>query len=160
VRRNEKKIEFRDEIDRIIEGARICRLAMARDGEPYLIPLNFGYDRHSLHFHSAGDGKKLEILKENPRVWFEIEGDCRLIPGKDAPCGWGMAYESVMGGGRVVFIIDLDEKIKSLDLIMARYSPGVSYSYPRDQVERTAVFRVEIESISGKRSPAPAGNRV
>ena len=70
--RAEKEIKDCSEIDGVIRECRVCRVAFARDGEPYLVPLSFGYDGEALYFHTAPKGKKIDCIDANPRVCFEL----------------------------------------------------------------------------------------
>lgn len=73
MRRNDREIKDRGEIDSIIGRARVCRLALCRDGQPYIVPLCFGYDGRSLYFHAAEDGMKIEALDRVAVIKIEIE---------------------------------------------------------------------------------------
>ncbi len=154
MRRKDKSLAERAVVDEIIRKAAVCRLAMADGGEPYLVPLSFGYDGECLYFHSAAEGKKIDILRKNPRVWFEFDSVGRLLPSADGACGWTVEYESVMGAGRAVMLSGREEKQRGLDILMSHYAPGDVFDYRPEMIDRIAVFRVDIESVSGKRSPA------
>ena len=62
-----------------------------------------------------------------------------------------MIYQSVIGFGKAKFIEGLDEKRKALSTIMAQYSDQ-QFEFPKNKVKVTAVFKVEIESMTGKQS--------
>ena len=72
MRRKEKEITDRGEIEAIIHQSDVCRLAMADAGGHYIVPLNFGFSENSLYLHTAQKGRKIDILKKNPRVFFEF----------------------------------------------------------------------------------------
>jgi len=80
MRRKEKEITNRPEIDTILKGAQVCRLALARENEPYLVPVFFGYDGSRLYFHTAREGRKLDFVAANNRVCFEVELNVNLTP--------------------------------------------------------------------------------
>ena len=154
MRRKEKEIKDRETIDSILRKAEVCRLAMADGNEPYLVPMNFGYDGKALFFHSSPEGRKIAILRKNDRVWFEVEGACRLSPKGEEACAWGMEYEAVMGSGRAVFLEEDGAKLQALEVIMDHYAPGKRFTYSPGALKKVLAFRVDIETISGKRSPA------
>lgn len=150
MRRKEKEIADRAEIDDIINRAVICRLALS-DGEiPYVVPLSFGYDGTCLYFHSAEQGKKIDVLKINPLVCFEIDIDCEPISSV-TPCGWSMKYSSVIGYGKATFVDDIDSKREALEIILRHYC-HTRVEIPLDATRNTAIIKVKIESITGKRS--------
>ena len=149
MRMSEREIADRQAIDDIIGRSQICHLAMCDEGQPYIIPLNFGYDGEHIFFHGATEGRKIDVLKKNNRVCiaFEVVGD--LIPGEEA-CGWSMIYESVIAFGRARILKKSDEKHSALRCIMQQYSNEI-WSFPEHAVSITSIFQVDIEKISGKR---------
>lgn len=150
MRRNEKEISDRSEIDAIIRRSQVCRLGMSDNGQPYIVPLCFGYDGSALYFHCAQDGRKRDILRRNNRVCFEFDRVEGLIEA-EAGCDWGIRYQSVMGTGAAEWIEDITQKKTALDCLMAQYA-GKTYVFPPGMVKQTGVVKVLIESISGKQS--------
>jgi nitroimidazol reductase NimA-like FMN-containing flavoprotein (pyridoxamine 5'-phosphate oxidase superfamily) len=124
---------------------------MIEDDQPYLVPMNFGYKENCLYFHSAREGRKIEILKKNPKVCFEFEVDTQLIKNEEA-CSWSMKYRSIIGTGCAEFLESLEEKKNALDIIMDQYSPDKVYTYPSEMVASLTLFKVSILEISGKQS--------
>lgn len=160
MRRKEKEITGRAELDAIIRNAAVCRLAMTDGRQPYLVPLCFGYDGERLYFHSAGEGRKIDLLAGNDRVCFELAGAVSVLPG-ERPCKWSMAYETVIGFGTARFIAERGEKQRALEIITAHYrrlageeEGGVpdGAAMTEKAIDATVVFQVEITSLSGKRS--------
>jgi nitroimidazol reductase NimA-like FMN-containing flavoprotein (pyridoxamine 5'-phosphate oxidase superfamily) len=150
LRRKEKEITDIGEIESIIQKSQVCRLALADDGLPYIVPLCFGYKNNILYFHSAKEGQKIEILRRNHQVSFEFDIDARIRPGKDA-CNWAMAYKSVIGFGTASIIEDPEEKKKALDIIMRQYSED-KFEYPDKTLAKMLVIRVDISRMTGKKS--------
>jgi nitroimidazol reductase NimA-like FMN-containing flavoprotein (pyridoxamine 5'-phosphate oxidase superfamily) len=140
----------RNIIESIIRRASVCRIALSDDGQPYVVPVCFGYADNTLYFHSASSGKKLDILERNNAVCLEFDVDHEIVRSEDA-CKWSFNYRSVIGFGRAFFVKDLEEKKKALDLIVAHYDyGGRPAEYPEATLRRTAVVRVEIQSMTGK----------
>ena len=150
MRRKEKEIKDKKEIEAIIKTAIICRLGLSSDDLPYIIPLNFGYKNKELHFHCAKAGKKIDIIKKNNNVCFEIEVDTELIKGEHACIGWKMHYSSVIGFGKASIIDDPEEKKKSLDIIMNHYTGNSKFDYTEKNIKSVGIIKVVIESITGK----------
>ncbi len=150
MRRKEKAINDRAEIEAVINAARVCRMGMCDGQVPYIVPLCFGYTADAFYFHCAAEGRKLEILAKNPNVCIELETGVALRPGAKA-CDWGMAYRSVIAFGRAERVEALEAKQQALDLIMARYAPG-TFDYPAAALAKTVVIQVRIRSMTGKRS--------
>ena len=150
MRRKKQEVSNPQELKEIFRDAIVCRLAMLDGNVPYVVPLNFGYRDNVLYFHSAGEGKKLELLRQNPDVCFEVESGVEIVQGREA-CSWGVAFRSIIGYGRAEFVTDADGKRQALDVIMAHYSDG-KFEYSDANITRTTVIRVEISSMTGKRS--------
>lgn len=150
MRREDKAILNRDEIEAIIRGSIVCRLGLSEDNRPYVVPLCFGYRDNTLYFHSSSEGKKIEILKKNSKVCFEFDIDHEVVQDEKA-CKWSMNYRSVIGFGKASFVDDREEKRKGLDAIMEHYS-GRSFDYPESAIENIVIIKVEIESTTGKQS--------
>ncbi|MCP4687690.1 MAG: pyridoxamine 5'-phosphate oxidase family protein, partial [Desulfobacterales bacterium] len=143
MRRKEKEITEKKEIEEIIRESTVCRLAMVDGEEPYVVPLNFGFKDGVLYFHSASQGRKIDILKSNPRVCFTFDVDVEILQGKEA-CEWGAKFRSVIGSGRAEFIRESQAKRDALDVIMAQYSDETfgSYEYPDKFLKMVAVIKV------------------
>ena len=150
MRRKDKAIDELAEIEQIVRRSLVCRLGLAEANRPYIVPLSFGFKDSTLYFHSAPEGKKIEILRKNSSVCFEFDLDHEVLVDEKA-CKWGMKYRSVIGFGKASFVEDLEDKRKGLDVIMEHYS-GRSFQYPEPAVENTVVIKVEIESMTGKES--------
>lgn len=150
MRRKEKEIVDRNELEAVINEARVCRVGMSDGRLPYIVPLCFGFADDTFYFHCAAEGRKLEILAKNPEVCLELEAGVALKPGASA-CDWGMAYRSVIGFGRAERVEAPEAKRRALDLIMARYAPG-TFEYPDAALKKTAILQVRVRGMTGKRS--------
>ncbi|MBE9572437.1 MAG: pyridoxamine 5'-phosphate oxidase family protein [Proteobacteria bacterium] len=150
MRRKEKEITDKTAIESIILRSSVCRLALSEDNHPYIVPLCFGYKDNTLYFHSALEGKKLDIMKNNNNVCFEFDIDHHIVEAEDA-CGWGMNYRSVIGFGKVSIIDDPEFKIKAINAIIERYA-GKPLKYTKAKLKDTVIIKVEIEGITGKTS--------
>jgi nitroimidazol reductase NimA-like FMN-containing flavoprotein (pyridoxamine 5'-phosphate oxidase superfamily) len=150
MRRQEKAVLERSEIDAILRRATVVFISMCDHDRPYVVPMDFGYDGVCLYLHSAREGRKVEILRKNPRVCFAAAPDHEIVPGKTA-CAWTARYRSVVGEGVARFCESAEEKRRGLDALMSRYAKG-PFDYPDAALARTAVIKVEIMELSGKQS--------
>lgn len=150
MRRKDREITDIALIEDVIRNSLVCRLGMSRNDQPYVVPLCFAYNDNTLYFHSADEGLKLEILQQNPNVCFEFDIDQKVVQ-DDKPCKWTMNYRSVIGFGQASVVEDLEEKRKGLDAIMQHYA-GRSFEYLEPAIENTVIIKVEIESMTGKKS--------
>jgi nitroimidazol reductase NimA-like FMN-containing flavoprotein (pyridoxamine 5'-phosphate oxidase superfamily) len=150
MRQAEREIKDRKTIDDLINRATVCRLGLVDGDEPYIVPLNFGYDGKSLFFHCAKEGRKIDVIRRHDKVCFEIELDTDVVKG-DVACKWSMRYRSVMGVGRAHIVDDVEGKRHGLNVIMSHYAKG-PFEYAQRGFDLALVVRVDIDSLSGKRS--------
>jgi uncharacterized protein len=150
MRKSEKEIKERSEIDSIIRRSQFCRLGLSDDGKPYIVPLAFGYDGRAVYFHCAREGRKLDILAKNKSVCLEFDIVEGMVEDGQA-CGWGFMYQSVIAFGSARVIEDVNEKRDALAVLMAHYSKD-TFTFPDDKTEITCAVKVEIKEITGKRS--------
>ena len=157
MRRADHEITELSDIRSIINDCKVIHLAMLDDGEPYLLPLNFGYacenGAFSFFCHSAREGRKLDILRKNPTVAFEL--DCRgALDEHDAACRCGYYFASVTGVGHVEFL-DGEEKLAALTALM-RHMAGREDRFTPEQARAVEVFAVRAVKLSAK-ARAPRG---
>ncbi|UCH92767.1 MAG: pyridoxamine 5'-phosphate oxidase family protein [Candidatus Aminicenantes bacterium] len=152
MRRKEKEITNSQEIEAIIQKAEVCRLGMAVDNTPYVVPVFFGFEDNCLYVHCAKEGRKLDMIRQNNIVCFEMEVDTR-INNRDKPaCQWSSSYRSVIGYGKAFIIEDFEEKTRALDAIMRHYSDRSSFEYKKKEVEKVVIIKIVIHQLSGKKS--------
>jgi hypothetical protein len=149
MRRKDREITDRADIEAVLAGSTVCRIALADGGEPYIIPLSFGYEDGAVYIHSAPEGKKIAMLEKNPRCCFEVDICDQVIRG-DRPCSWGMRYRSVIGYGRADILNDAEEKRHGLTCIMQHYGGGTR-AFSDTDIESVTVIRITIESMTGKK---------
>jgi len=151
MRRKDKEIVDEKIIKEILSTNTILRLALCENNVPYVVPLNYGYSNDVLYFHSAKNGKKLDIINENNNVSFEISDSIEVLFSEMA-CDFGTKYRSVIGYGKVQIVNSYDEKIEALDIIMKQHTPSKEWEYSESQVDSIAVIKIIINKITGKSS--------
>lgn len=151
MRKKDKEIKEKHVIESIIKRATICRVGLCGNDVPYVVPLNFGYRDNCLFFHSGKEGKKIDMMRKNNTICFEIDVDSELMQAED-PCKWSMKYYSVIGFGRAFLLEDPEEKRQALNIIMEHYSGKSSREYPEEPLNSVAIIKVEIENMTGKKS--------
>jgi nitroimidazol reductase NimA-like FMN-containing flavoprotein (pyridoxamine 5'-phosphate oxidase superfamily) len=151
MRRKDREITDRSIMEKILEKSEICRVAMCDENMPYIVPMNFGYKDGCLFLHSAAEGRKIEILKKNQNVCFEVETECESVKA-EISCEWSMKYQSVIGFGKAHFLEETEQKINGLDVIVEKYTGRPYTNYTEEVLKRLAVIRVDIESVTGKSS--------
>ena len=151
MRRTEQQITEHEAVEAILRRAQVCRIGLAEDNTPYVVPVCFGYKDDCLFVHSSLQGKKIDMIRKNNRVCFEVDTDVQLVPADD-PCKFTVTYHSVIGFGKAVLLDNRKEKVRALNAIMEHYSDRGDYIFPDAVVDATAIIRIRIESMTGKRS--------
>jgi nitroimidazol reductase NimA-like FMN-containing flavoprotein (pyridoxamine 5'-phosphate oxidase superfamily) len=151
MRRNDKAIMEANLMQSIFDEAPVCRLGLCMDNIPYVVPMNFAYKDNSLYLHAALEGKKLDMLRANSLVCFEIDHKLEIVS-SHAGCNWTMRYYSIIGWGKASFIEEAEIKAGALNVIMEKYTGRADYSFPEDSLEKVVVIKIRITEMTGKKS--------
>lgn len=149
MRRKDREITDPAEMMAILDSAPVCRLALADGGEPYVVPLCFGVEGGAIYVHSALEGKKIGMLRNNPRCCVEVDVTEGPLP-DDNPCSWEMRYRSVICTGTARFLTENAEKRRALNCILAHYG-GEEHDFSEKNLERVCVIRIDIQDMTGKK---------
>ena len=152
MRRKDREVTDVTKIDEIFAKCRVMRLAMNEGESPYIVPLNFGYEKSTvgeyLYFHCANEGKKLDLIKACPNVCFEMDCDHSLIGGKIA-CDYGYTFSSIIGKGKAEILTEPCDKIHGLKVLM-KHQTGRDFEIDEKMSRAVTVCRVMIENKSCK----------
>ena len=155
--KRERQITDREQILRILDTARVLHLGLAVDNEPYVVPMNYGYTMEdgklTLYVHGATMGRKLDVLRANPKVFVELDCDRAPFEGKVA-CQYGMIYSSIMGKGKAVILEDPEEKMEALSILM-KTQTGKDFTFNERLVSIVSVIRIDVEAYTAKARPLP-----
>jgi nitroimidazol reductase NimA-like FMN-containing flavoprotein (pyridoxamine 5'-phosphate oxidase superfamily) len=124
---------------------------MIDNGLPYVLPFNFGYHENCIYIHSAPEGKKIDILKENPQVCFEVEQQADIVE-DEIVCKWSTLYRSVVGYGNVQLVTEFEDKKFGLEIIMTQHGYKGKMEFETKEVEFIVILKLKIESMTGKQS--------
>ena len=159
--KRERQITDPDQIAHILDTGKVVHLGLAVDNEPYVVPMNYGYTMENgkltLYLHSALRGKKLDMIRANPKVFFEI--DCDLMPFEGrVPCQYGMVYSSIMGRGEAHLVEDVEQKKQAMSILM-KTQTGKDFSFEDRLVSIVAVIRIDVAEYTAKHRPLPEAMR-
>lgn len=149
MRRKDREITDRAEMDAIIASGKVMHLALADGGTPFVVPVFYAYDGVALYFHSAKTGTKMEMMQRNSTVCFCISGDHGVIESNE-PCDFEARHRTVIGLGQAVFVTSEPDKVAALDRIVARFTDR-AFEYPKANLKATQVVRIDITSLKGKK---------
>ena len=157
ITRREREVTDLDEIIQILDKCMILHLGLVDGDEPYVVPLNYGYTMEdgklTLYMHGAKTGHKLDLIRANPKVFFEMDCDVHPFEGNHA-CQYGTTYASVMGRGVAHIIEDVEEKIKALNIFM-KTQTGKDFEFNEKLVGVVSIIKVDVSDYTAKRRPAP-----
>lgn len=152
MKQKDKAIEADDAIKLLMKCEYGILSTADNNGQPYAVPLNYVYKDNHIYFHCALTGHKIDNMENNPKVSFCVVGDTKVIPSI-----FGTEYKSVIAFG-IASEIHGAERYNALLWLLEKYSPeyieeGKDYIEKHDKV--TKVIKFQIESFTGKISPAP-----
>jgi hypothetical protein len=159
MRRADRALSEADEIAGVISAAVIAHVGFVDNDEPYVVPLNFGWDPGAagapdrFWFHSAPAGRKAILLAERPRVCVQLEADLQLVTHPETACAWTQAYRSVIAWGTARIAVDHAESRHGLDAIMRHHTGRDGWTYPDRILAQTLVWCVEVARLTAKAHP-------
>ncbi len=152
MRRKDREVTDKDTIEYILEKCKVLHLGLTDEGNPYIVPMNFGYEytdgKLTIYVHCALEGRKTDILKKNNSCCVQMECETKLIEGAVA-CKYGYSFYSLEGFGKAGIIDDPAEKIEALQLLM-KHQTGKDFSFTADMVEQVKVIRIDCDYYTAK----------
>lgn len=151
MRRNEREITGRDELLAVLDRCFTCRVALFDCDYPYIVPMNYGVKSETdggvtLYFHGASEGKKMDLLRQCPRVGFEVD--------RHEPYEAGSLtskYESVVGVGELSVVTDAEEKDTAIRIITEHYEIAFTQVFAAC-MPQTTILKLTVKSMTGKRN--------
>lgn len=153
MRRSDREVTDPVKIGDIIKKCTCCRIGFYDNGNVYIVPLNFGYmkkeNSYVFYFHSAKEGRKIDLIRENPNVGFEMDTNYQLHKA-DIACRHSAAFQSVIGNGIVKMVEDISEKVMGLNLLMEHSTGKTDWQFDEKILHTVAVFKLEVTEMSCK----------
>ncbi len=154
MRRSDKEVTDRKVVEELLSNALVGRLGTCFDNIPYITPVNFVYDKDKIYFHSAHEGRKIENIKYNQQVCFEIDEIISIIPDRRMPCGSTTEYKSIIIFGDIRIVVDSDERTSALNKLIEKYAPEApKLPQSSDAAKRTNVLAIDVKEMTAKQSP-------
>ena len=151
MQRTDKQINNRADIEQIIKNSLVCRLALTKENNPYIVPVSFGYDGKCIYVHTAKQGKKIDFINSNNLVCFEFDINVKTVEHESVACKWSTSYQSVIGYGKIIEITQFDEAAYALNQIMMQYS-GKEWELTEKMLSTVKIWKIEIDEMTGKQS--------
>lgn len=153
MRRKDREIADREKINEIIRKCNCCRIGFCDKGRVYIVPLNFGFAEENgkrvFYFHSAKEGRKIDLTKISPQVGFEMDTDYELR-GADTACEVTAFYQSVIGNGTISIVEDKLEKERDLQEVMYHNTGRRDWEFDENALRAVHILKLVVEEISCK----------
>lgn len=156
--RRERQIFDIDKILEILDKSKVIHIGMVDGDEPYVVPMNYGYtyenEKLTIWLHGATTGRKLDVIRKNPKVFFQME--CDLVPFEgDVACKYGLSYSSLMGKGIATIIEESEEKQKALSYLM-KTQVGMDFEFNEKLASVVGIIKIEVSEFTAKHRPLPS----
>ncbi|MGN0486344.1 MAG: pyridoxamine 5'-phosphate oxidase family protein [Acutalibacteraceae bacterium] len=153
MRRTDREITDIHKIEEILKQCVCCRIGFCDQGEIYIVPLNFGFEKRNgsyvLYFHGAKEGRKADLIQEKPTVGFEMDTNYALT-GSDTACTYTARFRSIIGNGVICEVTETDEKRHGLSLIMDHNTGKKDWTFAEQEVHAVGVFKLTVTKMSCK----------
>ena len=155
--RREREVTDINEIRKILEESKVLHLGMVDGDEPYVVPMNYGHTledgKLTIWLHCAKRGRKLDVIRANPKAFAELE--CDIVPFEgEVACKYGITYASVMARGKAVIVEDVQEKMHALTILM-KTQTGKDFEFNEKLVSVVSVIRIDVDEFTAKHRPGP-----
>ncbi len=155
--RRERQVTDTNEIIKILDKSKVLHLGLVDDDEPYVVPMNYGYTledgKLTIYLHGANRGRKLDLVRKNPKVFFEM--CCDIVPFEgDVACKYGITYASVMGRGIAEIVEDVEEKKIALSVLM-KTQTGKDFEFEDKMTKIVTVIKINAIEYTAKHRPLP-----
>ncbi len=155
MRRKDRQVEDTKIIHEIIEKCHCCRLGFVDEGEVYIVPLNFGYKQFEnetvLYFHSAFEGKKIDLINKSNHVGFEMDTNFNVYAKNDnEACSYTASFESIIGTGEISIIKNDEEKDFALQTFMHHNTKKINWHFNKTILDSVCMFKVKIKKMTCK----------
>lgn len=150
MRRKDRELTNKADIEAVLKKAFVCHLGLADGDQPYVVPMNYGYEDGHIYLHGAAKGRKIDVIKKNNKVCFEMETfQPEIVKVGEQPCDWGTAFRSVIGFGRAKFLETNEEKTRALRIIVRAHDDR-DFIFPEAMLKAIAVIDITIDEMTGK----------
>lgn len=155
--RRERQVTDINEIIKILDKSKVVHLGMVDGDEPYVVPMNYGYtmedDKLTLYLHGAKRGRKLDVMRANPKVFFEM--CCDIVPFEgEVACKYGITYASLMGRGIAEIVEDVEEKKFALSALM-KTQTGKDFEFEDKMTTIVSIIKITALEYTAKHRPGP-----
>ncbi len=155
--RRERLITDENIVKMILEKSKVLHLGLVDGDEPYVVPMNYGHTfedgKLTFWLHGAKTGRKLDVMRKNPKVFVSMECDIAPFEG-DVACKYGITYYSLMAKGTAEIVEDVEEKKQALSTLMKTQTQK-DFEFTDKLAEVVGIIRIDVKEYTAKHRPAP-----
>jgi nitroimidazol reductase NimA-like FMN-containing flavoprotein (pyridoxamine 5'-phosphate oxidase superfamily) len=154
MRRKDKLVTDRAWMEQVLRDGWLASVALASpDGDPYVLPIGYGYEDGVLYRHGAASGMKNDMIAANPRASFNVCADVKLVRGAVGE-DFTAQYRSVTGFGEMTAVTGTEEKNRALAVLM-RQCGGPHEDISDKRAASVWVAKLVVHEMTGKVSGYP-----
>ena len=142
-----------EEVEKLFIRAEVGHIGrFGKDGYPYIVPMHFVWHNQKIYLHGLPKGEKIDNIKLNPNVCFEIDEMISLLyDGVENPCDVNTEFNSIILQGHATIVEDFDEKKIALLKIVEKFTPHLkNKELPLNMINGTAVIRIDVMKCVGR----------
>lgn len=156
--RRERLITDIESVTEILDKSKVLHLGLVDGDEPYVVPMNYGYTiedgKITIWLHGSKSGRKYDVIRKNPKVFFEMECDIQPFEG-DVACKYGISYSSLMGRGVAEIVEDVEMKKKALSILMKTQTEK-DFEFNDKLASVVGIIKIDVSDFTAKHRPAPS----
>ncbi len=150
MRRQDRQVSRPEAEDILARGLYGVLSINAGDDYGYGVPFSYVYRDNKIYLHCAPEGKKLTLMRRNPKVGF-----CVVLDAEPKPDKYSMKYRSAMAFGRAVEVRDREEQLGALIALVEKYYTDRDHIEKgkvkaAESLQKTLVIRIDVDHLTGK----------
>ncbi|MBO6002672.1 MAG: pyridoxamine 5'-phosphate oxidase family protein [Mailhella sp.] len=152
MRRSEREVTDPAFMQAVLEEAGELYVSLNTDGAPYMFCVNHFFHEGEIYFHCAPEGRKIDLLRRDPRAGFFTATDIRVE-------GTTTRYRSVYGTGTLEPVEDSGLKAAALRSLAKKYRAPCKFPVSEAKFAATMLIHIRVASMTCKYSRPGEGPR-
>ncbi|MFV0585779.1 pyridoxamine 5'-phosphate oxidase family protein [Bacteroides reticulotermitis] len=140
------------EIAEVLNKSEVGRIATNDpNGFPYIVPVHYIYWNEKIYIHGLVKGQKIDYLKLDSKVGFEVDEMGAILPDEHIVCDTNTVFRSVILLGNAQMVDETDLKRSVLKRVVEKYTPELSHlEFPENMFKATGIIEITPVAITGK----------
>lgn len=140
------------EIAEVLDKSAVGRIATNDpNGFPYIVPVHYIYWNEKIYIHGLIKGQKIDYLKQDSKVGFEVDEMGAIIPDEQIVCDTNTVFRSVILLGHARMVDEITLKNNVLKRVVEKYTPALSQmEFPANMFKATGIIEITPTAVTGK----------